>query len=72
MFFLQSGAWLGGWQRRERRKQQRTGDRVKHGAPIYPEPGFCGECEPAFLVDFKPDLRNLGAWGPREKCGKAA
>ena len=23
-------------------------------------------------VDFKPGLRNLGAWGAREKCGKAA
>jgi hypothetical protein len=23
-----------------------------------------------FCVDFKPGLRNVGAWGPREKCGK--
>jgi hypothetical protein len=22
---------------------------------------ICGECEPAFLADFKPGLRNLGA-----------
>jgi hypothetical protein len=36
------------------------GDRVKQGTPIYREPGFCGEREPALLADFKPGLRNLG------------
>jgi hypothetical protein len=68
MLFLQSAAWLGGWQRRERRKQQRGGDRVKQGAPIYPEPGFCGEWAAEFSRRFQTRLKKPRDRGPRKSA----